>query len=68
MTIRPKQGAGGKWRWHLYEGSSHQGMSSIVGFDTQDEAIEHAKQWFGGPVYLETSGALLYAGQRDFSD
>ena len=69
MTIKITQGKKGRWRWHVYTGSTHRGMCTVKGFETAEEAHADAKEVFGDAVYFENpDGYLEYAGQRDVSD
>lgn len=65
VEIRP--GDGGKYRWHLVKGTTHRGLSSIQGYDTEEEAIAAAKEDFGDRLYLDTGNGVLVAEAREFN-
>ena len=67
-TIRVRQGKRNFWRWYVYKNGDYKCGSSIVGFETRQEAERDAIEVFGDSVNIVTDIGQQYAGQRDFSD
>lgn len=68
MELFVRQGKGGRWRWFLEKNGKHRALSSVRGYETEQEALDAAIEDLGESVECSTEEAYYYAGPRDFSD